>query len=265
MESYSHLARLYDGFMNDVDYPAWASYVSRLYLRACGDDKTSSSPNARILECGCGTGNITIPLARMGYDVIAADLSSEMLAVASEKARAAGLRIPFVQMDMRKLASHRRVDCVLACCDCVNYLTADEDAMEFFRSAFEVLKSGGVLLFDISTQYKLENVLGNNSFTDSSADSVYFWQNIYDERSKLTEMKLEFFKKAEPASGSKAETELYERSSETHIQRAYSKDELIALLEKACFADIEVFDAFTLDPPAHDSERIQFIAVKKAL
>ncbi len=260
MESYTHLARLYDGFMDNVDYMAWAEYVSRLIRRALGFDELAPLPRpVRLLECGCGTGNMTLPLARLGYEVTASDISDEMLAVASEKARRAGLRVPFVRMDMRELSLHRPPDAVIACCDCVNYLLSEEEAGRFFRSAHSLLKPGGVLAFDISSSYKLEALLGNNAFTDSNEGGAYFWQNCFDEKSRLIEMKLEFFIKTAAASGGEA---LYKREAETHIQRAHSEKELKRLLEGAGFSRTEAFDCFTLEPPHEKSERIQFIAVR---
>ena len=260
MNSYSKLAKYYDGFMNDVDYSSWAQYVSRLICRAF--DAAEDAPlsrHIRILECGCGTGNITLPLARMGYEVIAADISEEMLSVAAEKARKAGIRVPFVRMDMTALSAHRRVDAVIACCDCVNYLTSLEHVEAFFASAYSIMKPGGALLFDISSEYKLQTVLGNNAFTDENDNAVYFWQNNYDRQSKLIEMTLEFFIKTEKTRDGES---LYARGGEIHIQRAHSAAELVSLLEHVGFARIEVFSAFSFDPPQAESERLQFLAVK---
>ena len=111
-----------------------------------------------------------------------------------------------------------------------------------------------MLLFDISSAYKIETVLGCSSFTDSRDDRAYFWRNNYDPESKLIEMELEFF--VEKRSG------LYERLRERHIQRAHSADELTGLLSEAGFADIHVSRAFTFDPPKANDERIQFAAIR---
>ena len=78
-----------------------------------------------------------------------------MLAAAQEKMRRMGLRIPFVQQDMRALRTHRKMDAVVCCCDGVNYLTGPDDLGAFFRSAHACLRDGGLLLFDVSSAYKL--------------------------------------------------------------------------------------------------------------
>jgi SAM-dependent methyltransferase len=39
-------------------------------------------PHARVLEIGCGTGQATLPLAKLGCTVVAMDLSPDMAAVA---------------------------------------------------------------------------------------------------------------------------------------------------------------------------------------
>lgn len=61
----------------------------------------------RVTDCACGTGEITLRLARAGHIMTGVDISGDMLRIASEKARRAALKIPFVEQDMRKLALHR--------------------------------------------------------------------------------------------------------------------------------------------------------------
>ena len=85
MEQYTALADLYDGFMDDVDYGTWSRYIA-LVLERGGFPRTAS-----ILECGCGTGNITIPLKKAGFNITGTDVSEAMLTVAAEKARKSGL------------------------------------------------------------------------------------------------------------------------------------------------------------------------------
>ena len=248
MQQYNSFAQLYDLFMDDVDYDAWAEYIASFLVRG-----------SRVLECGCGTGEITVRFKRLGFDMIGSDISVQMLALASEKARKLGLNIPFLHMDMRKLSFPKPVDAVIAPCDGVNYLTSPDDAESFFRSAYASLKDNGLLIFDVSSRYKLETVLGMNTFTDIRDNAAYIWQNCYDDSNKLIEMKLEFFRKVAASAGG---APLYERFSETHIQRAHSEKELRTRLSNAGFAILGVYADFGREAPSPGTQRIQFVAKK---
>ena len=122
-----------------------------------------------VLECACGTGSLTVRLARLGYAITGSDLSGDMLMIARQKALDAGLRqLPFVCQDMRKIALHKPVDAIFCACDGVNYLL--DGAEDFFRAAYKALKSGGLLLFDVSSDYKLSSVLAGNTFAATGED-----------------------------------------------------------------------------------------------
>ncbi|MFR0882505.1 MAG: class I SAM-dependent DNA methyltransferase [Christensenellales bacterium] len=119
---YGDFAGMYDPLMKDVDYDSWAEYL----LRFMGAEKL------RVTDCACGTGEITLRLARAGHIMTGVDISGDMLRIASEKARRAALKIPFVEQDMRKLALHRPQDAIICACDGVNYLDSLKAAEEFF-------------------------------------------------------------------------------------------------------------------------------------
>ena len=240
---YGDFAGMYDPLMKDVDYDSWAEYL----LRFLGAEKL------RVADCACGTGEITLRLARAGHIMTGVDISGDMLRIASEKARRAALKIPFVEQDMRKLALHRPQDAIICACDGVNYLDSLKAAEEFFEAANAALKVGGLLLFDISSQYKLETILGCNTFAEDEQGGAYIWKNNYDPKSRLIEMELTFFER---------QGELYRRFTERHIQRAHGVDELLSALNRAGF-DAEAYDFETTEPVKPDSERVQFSGRKR--
>ncbi|MEF2800208.1 MAG: class I SAM-dependent methyltransferase [Christensenellales bacterium] len=240
---YGDFAGMYDPLMKDVDYDSWAEYL----LRFLGAEKL------RVTDCACGTGEITLRLARAGHIMTGVDISGDMLRIASEKARGAALKIPFVEQDMRKLALHRSQDAIVCACDGVNYLDSLKAAEEFFEAANAALKVGGLLLFDISSRYKLENILGCNTFAEDEQGGAYIWKNNYDPKSRLIEMNLTFFER---------QGELYRRFTERHIQRAHGTDELLKALNRAGF-DAEAYDFETMDSVKPDSERVQFSGRKR--
>ena len=80
---YTGFAEVYDTLMNDVHYGAWADMYARM-MTAYGIPR-----NAKVCECACGTGSLTLPLQQLGYEMMGIDLSQEMLWQAAQKARKA--------------------------------------------------------------------------------------------------------------------------------------------------------------------------------
>lgn len=242
--AYGGFAEVYDQLMSDVDYDAWAAYLISLAGLSSG----------HIAECACGTGQLSVRFSAAGLHVTGLDLSDDMLRVAAENARRAGKRIAFVRQDMCNLALHRPVDAVIAACDGVNYLSSEARVLSFFEAAYKGLKKGGKLLFDISSAYKLENTVGNHTFTCDDADCAYIWENTYIDNPPSVEMELSFFVRR---------GKMYERVDETHVQYAYGEEVIRNLLQRAGFSCVEVYDFLSKNVPHAQSERLQFVAVKQ--
>lgn len=247
---YGKLAAVYDLLMQDVPYAAWSRYLTGLLT------KYGVASGAHILDCACGTGAFSIRFAQSGYSVTGCDRSPEMLAVAQGKARKAGLNIPFVLQDMRELNLHRPVFAVNCACDGVNYLLDAEEVAAFFGSANRALTTGGLLLFDISSSYKLDHILGGHTYGDDTKACTYLWRNRFDPNARLLEMKLAFFL---PAVNGE-----FARFDERHIQRAHEIEELKSALEQTGFQVEGVFEWPGAKEPRPESERIQFVARKKS-
>ena len=244
---YQEFAAVYDRFMDDFDYPAWADYYLEILKR-------QGYVGGEICECGCGTGSLSIELLKRGVKLISSDISEDMLRIASDKARRSGVRARFVREDMRALKLPHRVDAVICACDGVNYLTSQGDVQRFFTAAFDALKSSGVLAFDISSRHKLENVLGNGFFGEERDDAAYLWQNSLDAQKHIVDMDITFF--VQERGG------LYRRFAERQTQRAHSADEIAAWISECGFDKIRVFGDRTFDAPREDEMRLHFTAVK---
>ncbi len=245
MKQYGAFAHCYDRMMHDVDYAAWTDYLISFLQEY--SVKTA-------VDCACGTGMITTALAKAGYTMIGTDISEDLLMEARTNALKRGMRfLPFVCQDMTALEVHKPVDAVICTCDGVNYLTEDGDAERFFQHALAALRQGGLLLFDVSSAYKLEKTLGNETFTEITEDYAYIWSNAFDPAKNLCEMDLTFFVR---------DGGIWRRFSEQHLQRAYRASELKKLLERNGFEVAGIYDAFSRKPAREDSERIQFAARK---
>ncbi len=247
MDQYGSFAYVYDSLMTDVDYQQWVVYIEALFKRE------GLAPK-KILELACGTGNITIPLSLRGYDMTASDISEDMLMVAADKAAESQARILFLQQDMRELeVENQTFDSVLCLCDGINYIVEESELLKVFSSVHKLLSPEGVFIFDISSYFKLKNILGNNTFGENLGDLCYLWENYFDEETDTVEMDLTLFIESDA---------LFKKVEEFHLQKAYHSEEIIALLKEAGFRDISVYEAFKLSSPVENSERI-FFKVKK--
>ena len=245
---YGEFASVYDALMVDVDYQRWARYILELA-------RQNEVTVARAVDCACGTGNFTVALAKSDIQITGVDLSAEMLQIAGEKSRSNGLRIPFILQDMRKLSLHRPVDAVFCVLDGVNYLTRPCDVKAFFRSAYQALRPGGGLFFDISSYHKLADCLGDRCLGNDGERISYIWQNHFDAGTRVLQMDLTFFVKESNG--------MYRRFSETHFQRAHHADETAMWLTEESFQNIHIYGDQTFEPPTRDEERIHFVAVKR--
>ena len=101
-------------------------------------------PPARILDLGCGAGRTTVPLAAMGYDVVAFDPSAALIGAAQRRTRA----IPWLRMDAAALAfPDRSFDVAFFSyngLDCIFPLAARERAL---REVFRVLRPRAPFVF----------------------------------------------------------------------------------------------------------------------
>ena len=245
MQSYDALSAVYDLFADDFDHPKWAEYYRALLRRAGVEAKS-------LVDAGCGTGLMTVELAREGARVVGVDVSEGMLRAAAERLRREGVRAMLAHEDMCRLSVPRPVDAVICACDGVNYLLSAERVRAFFHAARAAIRPGGALAFDISSRYKLEHVLGNGFFGEERDEAAYLWQNRLDEKRHILRMDITFF--VREADGR------YRRFEEEHEQRAHSAAELTAWLEAEGFQNVEVFGNQTFDPPGAEEERLHFLA-----
>lgn len=102
-----------------------------------------------VLELACGTGRLTLPLARDGHEVVGLDASGAMLEAARGKAAQLGLRPGFVLGDMRDFDLGRRFGLVVISCNSLAHLTDRDDLRACLAAVRRHLAPGGALAFDV--------------------------------------------------------------------------------------------------------------------
>ena len=244
---YTDFAAIYDLLMQDVDYAAWSVHLLRLL------ESRGVSRGASCVECACGTGSLTIPLSRAGLKMTGVDLSGEMLSAAMLKARDAGCFIPFIRQNMASLSLPGRVSAVLCTCDGLNYLTPSA-ASSFFARAWDCLRPGGALLFDVSTPHKLRSVLGNRTLTRREEDFCYLWENRWNESAAAVKMRVTAFVRNPGGT--------YDRVEEEQTQYAHGRAALRKQLSLCGFTDIAFYGRMSDRPARPDDDRWHVLASK---
>lgn len=215
---YSALGGAFEYLNNDCGYEKWSQYlIEKLEHLGC-------KRGARGADIGCGNGYFTRAFKRHGFDVLGMDISPEMLSRACELSAEEGLRVEFLLGDITKLNLNFKCDFITAVNDCLNYVPQSALAQTFKRIN-KNLKKGGAFIFDISSEYKLKNIIGSNLFAEDRGDVAYMWFNNF--KGDCVNMDITLFSRR--ADG------LYERSDEAQTQYCHSESDVLTALKEAGF------------------------------
>ena len=247
MESYTGFAEFYDLFMDNIPYAEWSSYLISLLNEYGVNDGI-------VLELGCGTGNITELLAKKGYDMIGIDISEDMLGEAMDKRAESGHDILYLCQDMREFELYGTVAAAVSICDSMNYILEYEELVQVFKLVNNYLDPNGIFIFDLNTVHKYE-AIGDTVIAENRDRGSFIWENSYFPDKRLNQYDLTIF--------AKDEDERYTKFEETHLQRAYTVDEIKSALDEAGMTFVDSFGAFTKAPVTDTDERIYIIAREK--
>lgn len=246
MSRYEAFAEYYDSLTSNVSYEKTAEYISDILTE-------NGIKEGILLDLACGTGTMSVQMAKRGYDVIGIDNSPEMLSEAREKAYEAGKDILFLCQDMCDIDLYGTVECTVCLLDSLNHLESEEELLAAFKGVSLFTVPGGLFIFDVNTEYKHKYVLGDNTFVYDNEDVYCVWQNEYDDESKAVEIFLDFFEE---------ENGLYRRSSEYFTERAFSDETIKRLLKESGFSHIKVYGELSKNDPSETEERVFYVARK---
>ena len=139
MDRYDIYARFYDLDFGEADADL---FMYQQFASRCG------SP---ILELGCGTGRVLLPLARQGYQITGVDLSLPMLEVARSKVAAEDLsgQVTLSRQDMRELELDDRFNMAFAAINSFMHLLSTGDQLAALARIRTHLNPGGLLILDL--------------------------------------------------------------------------------------------------------------------
>jgi 2-polyprenyl-3-methyl-5-hydroxy-6-metoxy-1,4-benzoquinol methylase len=196
---YDYLASFYDAFIDEEVYEQYIDYISKY------------SSVGSVLDIGCGTGNLSIQLAKLGYNVVATDLSENMLHIVSQRAQNEGLEIEVGVYDMLDPIEYE-FDLIIASMDVINHLSDLEDVEFGFTNIYNSLKENGVFIFDVLS---VEFIDAFDGYEESDEDYQFHWSSKKGDKphSIIHTIRVEHFEEPQ-------EIQIYEQ---THEYEAYEK------------------------------------------
>lgn len=218
---------VYDGMNTDLS-------DLKFYLKWLPIDKT-----ARILELCCGTGRLTIPIAKKGYNIVGVDLNESMLEQAKKKSSEAGQSIEFIKADVRTLELSEKFDFIFIPFNSIHHLYRNEDLFQTLNVVKKHLKRDGLFLMDCynpDIRYITENEKEENQIAEyvtSDGRKVLIKQHmLYENKTQINRIEWHY----------------YINNSFNSIQnldmRLYFPQELDSYLNQYDFQIIEKFGGF---------------------
>jgi SAM-dependent methyltransferase len=244
VNAYGPLAAFYDDLTTDVPYERFADYYEAVFQRCGLQVKT-------VLDMACGTGSMTKLLADRGYEMIAADASAEMLAVAREKTAGCPVAPLLLNQSFEELDLYGTVDAEVCCLDGVNYIEPESLDRALHR-LWLFLEPGGVLIFDVNTPEKLR-ALDGQVFFDETDDVFCLWRTEVDPAENVCIYGMDLFSR---------QGELWRRDEEEHREYLYEPEYLRQRLLSGGFVDVRILGELSFLPPGPGEQRIMILARK---
>ena len=222
------------------------------------------------LDAGCGTGRLLLPWLRAGLDVDGCDVSADMLELCRARARREGLEPALFVTPLHELDPPRRYRAIVVCGVFGIGSTRAQD-QEALRRIHDALEPGGILLLDNEVPYSKAGLWrkwakeerdrlpapwpesGTFRRTDDGTE--------YELRSRTTAVDpLDQTATMEMRAEKRRDGKAVATEERTITLRAYFRDELLLMLERAGFADVTVLGEYNGAEPTADDDFLVYVA-----
>jgi SAM-dependent methyltransferase len=231
--------------------------------------ETSGQP---ALDLGCGTGRLLLPYLLAGLDVDGVDYSGDMLEHCRQRAEREGLSPDLYQQAMHDLDLPRRYKTIYAC-GVIGLGGERRLTMQAIRRCYEHLRTGGTFAFDLTARWNDEpaylsrlpenrhslpdewplsterKLLGDGTELEIAARTVSVDPL---EETQTRQLRARLWRNGE----------LLEEQVHTQRYEEYGKNELVLVLERAGFSEIQIFGDYSDEPATADHKELIFVAQK---
>jgi len=196
-----------------------------------------------VLDLCCGPGRCSIALAKRGFRVTGVDRTKYLLGKARAKARAARLKIEWVEKDMRDFVRPESFDLVINMFTSFGYFDDKGEDMAVLKNMFASLQPGGACLIEMLGKERLAKVLQATTSSELPDGTVVVerhkifddWTRVGNEWWIVRNGRVKTFK---------------------FHHTIYSGQELRDRLERAGFVDVRLYGNLDGDEYGPDAERL---------
>lgn len=159
--------------LNHVEdnFKTFSKYYDILYSLNAYEDKPgelkfflkeAKKAKGKVLEVGCGTGRIYLPLLAAGIPIEGIDLSQEMLDILKEKSFFYKGKVTVKKMNMLKLKYHEKYKLIIIPLNSIHHLKEIEQ-LSTFLNFYDALEKGGKIIF--TNQFYSKEILNLSEYT----------------------------------------------------------------------------------------------------
>jgi SAM-dependent methyltransferase len=251
----------------------WAEFITEGGEEAAYFKNIIAASGEPALDLGCGSGRLLVPLLQAGLDVDGCDFSPDMLAVCREGLDAAGLESGLYQQAMHELDLPRRYRTIFAC-GVIGLGGSKQLTRRAMQRCCDHLRPGGMFAFDYQAPWN-DPPYWEGWLPENRRSLPLDWFEPAAERQTMSDGdELENTVRIisqDPLEGIavrqirfrlwRGET-LVKEEIHTMQMEAYSKNELLLMLEFAGFREVRVFGDYRAEPAGMDHKKLVFVATK---
>ncbi len=248
MPPYEILAGIYDHVMRHVEYSRWLQLIQHIAERYLNGRLHT------ILEAGAGTGTLGKMLIHTGYSWQGSDVSPGMCRAAQKKTDT-----QVVCAHAQSLPFQPAFDMVVFLYDGINYLPHLDAYSAFFSEAYRLLLPGGIVLFDITTEYNSLKYFYDIIDHERVGEHEYVRESWYDKKNHIQYNDFSIFISQDTHKDS------YRKYRECHKQHIFTTEEIQSIIDPALFSTLGIWDDFSFRRWKKNSERIHFCLKKNTI
>ena len=197
-----------------------------------------------FLDCPCGVGRISLPMASQGIRVTGVDVIPAFLEELQEKARRQKLSVRTFHNDMRRINFKNEFDAAGNLWTSFGFFQKESDNLLALKKMFQALKPGGKFMLHVINRDWLIAHYESNGWHEFS-DFKILETRSFDFGTSINRCVFTVIKDGR------------EEQGESDI-RMYSYHELIAMFKEVGFVDIEGYGSMKDEPISHE-RRMMFV------